>query len=90
MPLDVTWQVFFTTAELKRLRRARSHLVQTVCDAIEVWAPIHASFFGEVRSFDPQTVCFLHDPLALTVAFDPSFVFEAAWNARHGRAFRRW
>jgi len=74
VPLDVTLRVFFTTAELARLRTSRSRLVQTVCDAIEVWAPIHAELFGATRTFDPDTVSFLHDPLALAVVFERSFV----------------
>ncbi len=74
VPLDVTFRVFFTIAELARLRASRSPLVQTVCDAIDVWAPIHAQFFGESRAFDPTTVAFLHDPLTLAVVFERSFV----------------
>jgi inosine-uridine nucleoside N-ribohydrolase len=74
VPLDITLRVFFTTAELKRLRASRSPLLQTVCDAIEVWAPIHAQFFSAIRSFDPDTVAFLHDPLALATVFDRSCV----------------
>jgi len=74
VPLDVTLQVFFTTLELARLRAAPSRLVQTVCDAIEVWAPIHAEFFGGTRRFAPDTVSFLHDPLAVAVVFERSFV----------------
>ena len=74
VPLDVTLRVFLTTVELARLRTSRSQVVQTVCDAIEVWAPIHAAFFGATRTFDPQTVAFLHDPLTLAVVFDRSFV----------------
>ena len=74
VPLDVTMRVFFTTAELARLRKAASPLVQTLCDAIEVWAPIHAAFFAATRTFDPSTVAFLHDPLALAVVFDRSLV----------------
>jgi len=74
VPLDVTLRVFLTTAELARLRTSRSRLLQTVCDAIEVWAPIHAAFFAGSRSFDPETVAFLHDPLALAVGFDRTHV----------------
>jgi inosine-uridine nucleoside N-ribohydrolase len=74
VPLDVTLRVHFTTAELTRLRASRSPVVQTVCDAIEVWAPIHAQLFGATRHFDPDTVAFLHDPLALATVFDRSCV----------------
>jgi len=74
VPLDVTFQVFFTRSDLARLRTARSALVQTVCAAIEIWAPIHAEFFGASRTFDPATVAFLHDPLTLAVVFDRSLV----------------
>jgi purine nucleosidase len=74
VPLDVTLQVYLTTTELARLRAAHSRLVQTVCDAIDVWAPIHAAFFGATRTFEPNTVAFLHDPLALATVFDRSCV----------------
>lgn len=74
VPLDVTLRVFLTRADLARLRTSRSRLVQTLCDAIEIWAPIHAEFFGATRHFDPNTVAFLHDPLALAVVFERSFV----------------
>jgi purine nucleosidase len=74
IPLDVTLRVFFTTAELARLRTSPSRFVQTLCAAIEVWAPIHASFFASKRTFDPTTVAFLHDPLTLAVVFDRSLV----------------
>jgi len=74
VPLDVTLRVYLTRAHLAQLRASRSRLVQAVCDAIEIWAPIHAEFFGATRHFDPDTVAFLHDPLALTVVFERSFV----------------
>ncbi|HVN85907.1 MAG TPA: nucleoside hydrolase [Candidatus Binatia bacterium] len=74
VPLDVTFKTFFLQQDLARLRTSPSLLVQTLCNAIEIWAPIHAQFFGATRTFDPSTVAFLHDPLTLAVVFDPSLV----------------
>jgi purine nucleosidase len=74
VPLDVTWKVFFTTGHLDRLRRARSAFVQTLCDAIEVWAPIQRAFFESAPTFQRDAVAFLHDPLTLAILIDRSLV----------------
>jgi purine nucleosidase len=74
VPLDVTWKVFFTTGHLDRLRRARSAFVQTVCDAIEVWAPIQRAFFESAPTLQRDAVAFLHDPLTLAILVDRSLV----------------
>ncbi|MBI4515191.1 MAG: nucleoside hydrolase [Deltaproteobacteria bacterium] len=74
VPLDVTWHVRFKEAELARLRQSRSPLVQVLCDAMEVWWPIHREFFAGARSYTPDIVAFLHDPLAVAVLIDPSLV----------------
>jgi purine nucleosidase len=74
VPLDVTWQVALAEVQLARLRGSRSPLVQTLCDAIEVWAPLQRAFFGCMPGFQPTTVSLLHDPLTLAVVMDPSFV----------------
>jgi len=74
VPLDVTWRVFFTTAELRRLRTSGSHFVQTLCDAIDIWAPIQRGFFEMRPGFDRDIVAFLHDPLTVAVQIDPSLV----------------
>jgi len=72
VPLDVTWRTFFTKGDLDRLRAARSPLVQTVCDAMEIWWPVHRQFFAATRTYRADIVSFLHDPLALTAVFDRS------------------
>jgi len=74
VPLDVTWHTFLTTADLDCLRTAASPLVQTVCDAIEIWWPVQRQFFADTRSYRPDIVSFLHDPLALTSVFNRSFL----------------
>ena len=74
VPLDVTFRTFFLSPELARLRTSSSRLVQTVCDAIEVWAPVHRALFEGQRSFDPDTVAFLHDPLTIALLADPTLV----------------
>jgi purine nucleosidase len=74
VPLDVTFKVFFLRRELERLRKSPARLVHTLCDAIEIWAPIHRQLFATTRSFHPETVAFLHDPLALALVFERSFV----------------
>lgn len=74
VPLDVTWRVFFTTAELARLRRSRARLVQVLCDAMEVWWPIQREFLAAGRRDGADIVAFLHDPLALAVLIERSFI----------------
>lgn len=74
VPLDVTWRTFFTSSDLRRLRRSPSRLVQTLCDAMEIWWPVHRQFFAGRRSYSPDIVAFLHDPLTLATAFNRSFV----------------
>jgi purine nucleosidase len=70
VPVDVTSKVFFTAADLTRLRSTGSQLVQTLCDAIEVWAPLQHA----LSSFQPDAVAFLHDPLTVAVLIEPSLV----------------
>ena len=74
VPLDVTLQVALSASDVARLRTSRSRLVQTVCNAIEVWAPIHRSFFTSQPGWDETTVALLHDPLTVAVLIDPSFI----------------
>lgn len=74
VPLDVTWQVALRQSELARLRRVQSPLVQTLCAAVDVWAPLQRSFFEGLPAFDPQTVALLHDPLTVAILIDRSFV----------------
>jgi purine nucleosidase len=74
VPLDVTWKTFIKGTELKRLRRSRSPLVQTVCDAIDVWWPVQRQLFAGARTYNPDIVAFLHDPLTVAVTIDQSFV----------------
>ena len=70
VPLDTTRKVFFTRAEVERLRRSRSRLVLTLCDAIEIWATLqHALSY-----FQPDAVAYLHDPLTLALLLEPSLV----------------
>jgi len=73
VPVDVTWQVRLTPAELARLRAIGSRMVQTLCDAMEIWWPLHKAISGEA-SFVQDAVAFLHDPLTVAVAFERSFV----------------
>lgn len=72
VPLDVTWQVALTEVELLRLRRSPSPLVQTLCDAIDVWAPLQRGFFEDLPTFARATVALLHDPLTVAVLIDRS------------------
>jgi purine nucleosidase len=74
VPLDVTWQVYLRTRELARLRTSRSPLVQRLCDAMEIWWSVHRELFAGQRTYSPDIVCFLHDPLALSLLIDASFV----------------
>lgn len=70
VPVDITCKVFFTAADLTRLRDARSRLLHTLCDAIEVWAPLQRA----LSSFQPDAVAFLHDPLTVAVLIERSLV----------------
>jgi len=74
VPLDVTLRVFFTPRELGRLRAVPVPLLQAVCDAMEIWWPIHRKLFAATRRYGEDVVCFLHDPLALSTVFAPQFV----------------
>jgi len=74
VPLDVTVQVALNANHLARLRTSRSRLVQTVCEAIEIWAPLHRRFFASQPGWDTNTMALLHDPLTVAVLIDPSFV----------------
>ncbi|MBI2881668.1 MAG: nucleoside hydrolase [Candidatus Tectomicrobia bacterium] len=66
VPLDVTRQVVLTKRHLDRLPRddPRARLVRDCTRA-------YMDFHRKARGIDG---CFLHDPLALGVALDPSFV----------------
>ena len=74
VPLDTTWKVFFSARELRRLRQARSPVVRTLCDAIEVWAPMQRAFFESAPHFQSEAMAFLHDPLTAAILLDRSFV----------------
>jgi purine nucleosidase len=74
VPLDVTQQVFFTSAQVTSLRRARSRLVQVLCDAIHIWAPLQRSFLEAAPAFNRDIVAFLHDPLTVAVLLDASLM----------------
>jgi purine nucleosidase len=74
VPLDVTIQVALSASHLARLRTSGSRLVQVLCDAIDLWAPIHRQFFESQPGWDAVTVALLHDPLTVAVLIDPSFV----------------
>lgn len=74
VPLDVTWKTFFTTADLDSLRSAQSRLVQTLCDAMEIWQPVHRQFFARERQYRTDLVAFLHDPLTVAAVFNRSFL----------------
>jgi len=74
VPLDATCCVYFTTADLQRLRRAGAPLLRTVCTAIDIWAPLQRSFQESSPSFDATNVSHLHDPLTVAVLLEPSLV----------------
>jgi purine nucleosidase len=74
VPLDVTWKTFFTTADLDCLRSGQSRLVQTLCDAMEIWAPVHRQFYSGKRRYRADLVAFLHDPLTVAAVFNRSFL----------------
>lgn len=82
VPLDVTWRVFFTKGELAALRAVRSRCVQTLCAAIDVWAPLQRMLFEPTPTFNADVVAFLHDPLAAAVLLDRSLVRTEALRLR--------
>jgi hypothetical protein len=41
---------------------------------MEVWWPVHRDVFEGKRSYSPDIVAFLHDPLTLAVPFESSFL----------------
>jgi purine nucleosidase len=74
VPLDVTWKTFFTPVELECLRSSSAPLVQTLCDAMEIWWGVHREFFAGQRTYGADVVAFLHDPLTLAAVFNRSFL----------------
>lgn len=74
VPLDVTWKVRLTKAELDRLRGVESPLVRTLCDAMEAWWPVHQALFAGQGAYPNDVVAFLHDPLTLASVFERSFL----------------
>lgn len=74
VPLDVTLQTFLTADHLKRLRRSATPLRQALCEAMEIWWPLHQQLFAGRRRYGADVVCFLHDPLTLAILLDRSFV----------------
>jgi len=74
VPLDVTWKVRLKEAELARLRTATSPLVQVVCNAMEIWWPLHRAVFAGQGAYPHDVVAFLHDPLTVAAVFHRSFL----------------
>jgi purine nucleosidase len=74
VPLDVTWKTFLKPAQLERLRQSRSRLVHAVCDAMDIWWPLHRELLAGARTYSADVVAFLHDPLTVAVLVDRSFV----------------
>lgn len=74
VPVDTTAKVFLTAHDIARLRGSPSGLVQTLCNAIDVWAPMQHA----LADFQPDAVAYLHDPLTVALLLDPTLVtFEA-------------
>lgn len=74
IPLDVTWEVRLRAEELARLRRSKSRVVQIVCDAMEIWWPLHRAVFAGQGAYPHDVAAFLHDPLTVAAVFDRSFL----------------
>jgi purine nucleosidase len=72
VPADVTWQVALTRRDLERLRKSRSPLLQAVCDAIEVWAPLQQA--ASAGGLAPDVVAMLHDPLTVASLLEPAWL----------------
>ncbi len=70
VPVDTTAKVFLTASDVARLRDSPSALVQTLCEAIAVWAPMQRA----LASFQPDAVAYLHDPLTVALLLDPTLV----------------
>ncbi len=70
VPVDTTAKVFLTAHEISRLRRSPSALVQTLCKAIDVWAPLQRA----LADLQPDAVAYLHDPLTVALLLDPTLV----------------
>jgi len=74
VPADITVQVWLTDADVERLERAPSPLGRTLGRAVRVWAPIQRDLFAGLGApLAAEVMAFLHDPLALTCAYDESF-----------------
>jgi inosine-uridine nucleoside N-ribohydrolase len=67
VPVDVSWTTRFTTGDCEALRGIGSDLAHYLADCTEPW-------IRYVNSAFEMDGCPLHDPLALAVALDPSWV----------------
>lgn len=73
VPVDVTCQVRLAGAGLARLRACQSRIVQVLCDAMELWWPLHQAMSGG-EAYPRDAVAFLHDPLTVACVFERSFL----------------
>ncbi|WP_413627818.1 nucleoside hydrolase [Fructilactobacillus vespulae] len=66
--LDVTLRTLLTKAETKQWRATNTEAGQKMADIVDYYIDVYADIYPELGG------CSLHDPLAVGVAIDPSFV----------------
>lgn len=94
IPLDVTHQVVLEREELNRWKRAAKEDAGGLLSFIEAFTDLTMTFHGKRCGIDGL---YLHDPLAVAVALEPSLVevrgarlkVESS-EARRGKVIARW
>jgi purine nucleosidase len=72
---DVTLETWIGERELAALERSRAPLHQALARAIRIWAGIWKPAWERIGCRIPSDhLAFLHDPLALSSLYDPSFL----------------
>lgn len=65
VPLDVTYQCLLTAKDVERLQKYPSPIVEFIAQATRFYMEFH-------DSYQSMEGCVINDPLALSLAFDPS------------------
>jgi purine nucleosidase len=74
VPAEITYSIWLTDEDRSSLRQAAAPLARLLAEAVDIWVPVFQNLFGNIGLPAEFGRSYLHDPLALTVAFDQRFV----------------
>jgi purine nucleosidase len=75
VPIEITTRVWLNDTDREILREAGTPLTKTLSSLIDIWIDVLKQALSQPGSWPPDAArAFLHDPLALTTAFDRRFV----------------